>query len=144
MNYDFRMGTAYYWLDKLSAQYKVRAPFNRACVEVLKTTIPVYGRRWDPDGRVWEVDPQFFSVLLSILRKYYADVRELPAPTKPTESSVTTTLEQELLALAQDSTLVKIYRLIAFDVHPDHGGNTVSMQRLNALWEQLRARRGLA
>ena len=44
---------------------------------------------------------------------------------------------EELIGFASKETLKRIYWLIAQDVHPDRGGDTASMQRVNLLWEKI-------
>lgn len=44
----------------------------------------------------------------------------------------------DLVAGLPQDVLKKVYRLIATECHPDRGGSTEVMQRVNAAWDKIR------
>lgn len=135
---------AFVWVDAVSGGIMYRGAYKRACIDDLHAKIPVASRRWMKAERVWQVDPQWVDVLLGVLRDHYAKVEEhtgaggskhAPPPTAVVKSDHDPL--STMIHLANDGTLKKIYRLIALDVHPDHGGSTQAMAELNTAWKQV-------
>lgn len=130
---------AFVWTDQMSGAILVRTPYKEGFVRDLKDKIPKSGRRWKPNERVWEIEPQFTDAVVRILRTYYTDVREHEKVYDATEGPLAGGDPYgELLRLAQPDTLKKVYRMIAHELHPDHdGGDSVKMATANKLWGEI-------
>jgi len=134
------------WVD--GAWIKIRAPYDKgrtpACIQDLKDNIPVGSRKWDPDEKVWKVDPAHDAVLMEILGRWYDEVcvlelnKPAPAPMQQGEDPY-----GKMLRLCPDSVMPKVYRTIAAALHPDTGGDQAKMAELNVIWEQIKTERGL-
>lgn len=121
--------------------------FSKALiVGIVNNRIPIF-RNMHPDGAVdWEVDPSLFDPFIEIAGDYYDVV--IPGNNKKRKPLAQTTSGESdpyglFLRLAPDNVLTQIYKLMAFALHPDRGGNTGKMQTLNDAWEKIKKERGL-
>ncbi len=133
---------AFVWIDPMSGVVKIRTPYNSVFVLDLKREIPKEGRRWNKEDKVWEVEPQFLDQLINIASRYY-NVRRHDGISQPVISDGDTSPYSQMLKLASNELIKKIYRLIANEVHPDRGGDPQAMSVLNDCFEKIKNERGI-
>lgn len=137
------------WVD--GPWIKIRAPYDKNltphCNNDLKDRLPHGTRRWDPDEKVWKVDPSHDATLMEILERWFDEVNVLEQHAPPVPAAAITSgsdLFSQMLKLCPDTALPKVYRVIAASVHPDApGGDAEKMKQLNSLWSQIKQERGL-
>lgn len=121
-----------------------KTPYNPAFVQELKADIPSSQRTWLGVDKVWRIAAAYHEDLLSVIRSHYGEPTVLEQ-----ETQVVVVGESgndpysNLLKLAPDETLKKIYRMIAAEIHPDKGGKTEDMATLNTAWADIKKERGL-
>lgn len=126
----------------------VSFPFNRDVVDELKHQIPAPYRAWDAEAKEWLISVGWAQAAIDILRSTFGHVdveqftsdRGKPEPIRRTDPLYT---ELHLLPSAPPELVQAAYRVLAKTMHPDCGGDTASMQRVNAAYEALR-KRGVA
>ena len=106
--------------------YYLRTPFNRGFVEDLKT-IPFYGRRWNKEERVWEIEVDYISQVVDLCRQYFKDVVEI-------DNSPPSDDLQALFSQLTSQDKKDIFRLLAKRYHPDVGGKPEVMVLLNKVF----------
>jgi hypothetical protein len=126
---------------------EIRFTYRRDVVEALKLHISADCRSWDPDWKVWTVRPPYTDTAINILgRAFGFDGVEIvdrhqaePEPTLPARvDPVFATLW--VLPGAPPAVITAAYRALARELHPDAGGDTRAMQKVNAAFEELQAR----
>lgn len=122
----------------------VRTPYDPGFVRELKSEIHASQRKWDPDEKIWKVDPSQDDVLVPLVAKYFGE----PTVLEDKEEVVVVTQAGDdpygaLLRLAPDDVLKRVYRLVATALHPDKGGSAEKMTRANQAWKAIREDRGL-
>lgn len=128
---------------------EVQFPFDRWVVEALKQRIPSTCRSYDPARKIWLVGVELADVAIEILDAAFdcVDVAQgsargsEPTPIRKHDSEYS---EMHLLPTAPGFVIEAVYRALAKASHPDLGGSTVDMQRLNAAYEALQRKAGAA
>ena len=127
------------------------APYNPEFVEALKGCIPVRQRHWQAEKRLWRIDHSAGDTLDELLRRFYGDY-DFVAPGElglepgqhrqagpqaqhrlPAEACRVLHLQPS----APAELVTAAYRVLAKLHHPDRGGDTEAMQRINAAYEAL-------
>jgi len=121
-------------------------PWHPQIVEELKIRIPASERRWVPERKCWTVTRPYSDLGIGIVRAVYPQlvvVNEWDGDAKPPPIRKTdpTYADLHLLPSAPAELVQAAYRCLARLNHPDTGGNTATMQRLNAAFDTLKARR---
>ncbi len=117
-------------------------------LESFKNSIPPYQRSYNPQTREWFVDAGASLSLerwFSSCRKHYSAVvefdgdpgGEVPHAEKPKPSDPYATLH--LLPSAPPEVVKAAYRALSMIHHPDKGGDTRAMQKVNEAYRQLAA-----
>ena len=114
-------------------RFVVRTPYNGAYVETLKADIFPRDRRWDPDEQIWFFTDRSIELVCSLLKEFYGDFRWVRTQAR---AAVPDTVADSyavlhLLPSAPESLVTAAYRILAKITHPDAGGNTAAMQRIN-------------
>jgi hypothetical protein len=121
----------------------------------LKETIPAIGRRWDPTNRAWLVGHGYLiptrrwahrwfgpDELVLIEDPAHRQERTPPPRTAPAQDDPYRVLH--LLPTAPPELVKAAYRTLSKVHHPDHGGDELSMKRLNRAFEKLSRLKGIA
>jgi hypothetical protein len=124
-------------------RYAVTFDFSIEMVESIKATIPSRSRCWKPDRKEWWVKAAALDVLLALADRHcggweYGE-REQPTPApilRPADALAVLHLTQD----APAELIPLVYRFLAKRLHPDRGGNTEAMQRVNAAYALLSKR----
>jgi intergrase/recombinase len=110
------------WVDVVS-------PYKKDYVEDLKTVIQPSHRKWDPVKLVWHVNEMFLEELVGLLKMHFDEVITDLAEEEKTVDNI---FKPVFEALKNDKdSCDKVYRALAFALHPDHGGTTEQMTKLN-------------
>lgn len=118
----------------LDGGYWLETPYNPSYVADLKTTLPTFARRWEPDLKLWWVAPEFITLAEQVLARHY----EVASPPTATNNGNADAYKTLWLRPGAPQELVRsAYRTLAKLHHPDAGGDTRQMQRINAAFEQL-------
>lgn len=141
-------GSEYPWRWALRIHSAKSFVFS-AFVDDLKREIPHRSRKWDSDSRHWLLKEDQIEVLTGLLaihglRYEYQDEpqedeEEAPAPRQLPMSVKEAASTLFLLPTAPPFVIQAAYRALAKQAHPDAGGSTEQMQRINAAMEILRA-----
>ena len=111
-------------------------PYDATIVARLKMVIPSTYRTWDASRKVWTVEPAYADTLKTLLRSAGATVDDK----RRGGSRVTSTLPWQaqhayetlwVLPGAPEAVVSAAYKALAMRHHPDKGGDTRTMQRLN-------------
>lgn len=135
------MKTATVWLDPETRIVAVRTPYDPAIVASLKTMIPGSLRRWDGTRKIWLVDQTMMPKLEELLARLSYHVEDGTLAEERTAPANGHSPYHDLLVDVPEGTLRKVYRVLAIDCHPDRGGSTELMAKINTAWaeiEQLR------
>lgn len=109
---------------------KIRSKYDSQVVQIIKL-IP--GRSWEPDDKLWTIPPEYAPHLAKALENlgYYVSIDDFrnTAQTR-TQASGSDVFQQFIDALP--ATLRKqAWKAVAIILHPDTGGDTISMQQWN-------------
>ena len=115
--------------------------YDAALVDELKRRLPLRRRGWDPDRKLWWVtDDQadglamlFVVSGVDLVHVSPAELGLVDAPAGVNLVDAYRTLH--LLPTAPADLVAAAYRILAKAHHPDRGGTTVDMQRINQAYE---------
>ena len=130
-------------------------PFSQALINRIKREVPASCRGFDPDTKVWTVHDPYVTPAVALVYVVYPNVviddrtgthagaswrsskrgAKKSARTDPDYSAL------HLLPSAPDPLVDAAYRCLARLHHPDAGGDTTTMQQLNAARDAIRSRR---
>ncbi len=74
-----------------------RTPYHAGLVAALKTAVPATARRWEPNEKLWLVDPAFGNALQQVTAQVLGERLTLPALTGAVCNAVTTVLDLRYL-----------------------------------------------
>lgn len=117
-----------YWAE-------VRFKYNPSLVSIIKQ---MPSRRWDADAKVWIIPYSSIDTLCRFFEMYDSDIGPIMVNGRPWEPAYhggdTSSSGNPFVALfgALPADLrMKAYKALATVVHPDRGGTTALMQKLN-------------
>ena len=118
------------WVDRSSGKICLRTPYNEEYLEEFRKLIPKEYRQWDRSIKVWLIDPHFMEDIVRLCEKYFRlDV--LP------ESSSNGNCYREFLMHVSKEALSRIWKIVAKDLHPDHGGDARKFIRAKDAYEKI-------
>lgn len=124
---------------------RLQFTFDRWVVDQLKLKIPASERHYFPPEKTWAIRAPWVPTAIGILGTAFADEIEIIAPraAPATPSTIATDpvyAELCLLPTAPNALVRVAYRELAKLHHPDRGGDTAAMQKINRAFETLQAR----
>ena len=121
----------------------VVTPFIEDFVDELKERIAPSHRLWDPDKKWWLVNENYLEELIEIVQSHFDEVSSdlVESTTQPMAGGPYATMF--LLPGAPQELVKSAYRLLSFAWHPDKGGTTEQMSKLNLAYETIRKERGM-
>lgn len=106
-----------------------------AIIDDLKALIPSYDREYVPAIRSWLFSDAYFHSVVALLSRYGIETNIV----KHTDLVRSDALaEMFLTPNAPDFVIVAVFKALAKRYHPDAGGSTEQMQKLNRLMEVVR------
>lgn len=93
------------------------------------------------ETKVWYIDVKHEAMILSWLNKLGYVITEVDKPVPTGDDSFTIL---GLLPTATWEVCEAAYRALAKANHPDNGGNTETMQQINAAWDKVKMAKGKA
>lgn len=123
-------------------------PYNEYAVADLKTHLPYWVRSWDPARKVWKVRRDRLAEFLDIIDPYYTyfvfdstnqfgdtapppPLQSAPPPTNTVWSAL------HLSPGAPKEVVRAAYRALAALHHPDAGGDTATMAKINDAYDRI-------
>lgn len=115
-------------------------PYSADLVAALKSGIPSYARRYDPDTHVWTVGGAYASVAEQLMHDVFpnAEVVDDAAPDRGRQSSDDPWVILHLQPTAPPELVLAAHRCLAKLNHPDQGGSTATMQMINHAVERIK------
>lgn len=142
MGADQKSGAATLWLA--DGWILVRSTYDSDFVATIKAGVPHGMRQWDPETKLWRVDPAYKAYLLSLCRSHYTQVTFLdaaPGAKKPEPAAPDNHGDDPyavLLRACSRESVHDVYRQAMLRVHPDRrGGDPEAARRVNAAWKQI-------
>lgn len=117
-----------------------------AVISSLKINVPSRYRKWEPAGKCWWLRTEHIDLVEGILQRYgmnYDFADDCTGRNANHQKTSIMTRQQAaaelfLLPTAPPDVITAVYRTLAKIHHPDHGGSTERMQKLNQAIEVLR------
>lgn len=139
------------WWDPGIQAYRISTPFNPRFVETIKHLVPASDRACDMQTKIWTFTERFLVPMQSLCESIWgkgeiAVITRQQVETQANQQSqrsVTTTSSalansaMEFLALLPYESAKKAYLHAALALHPDRGGDTERMSKINSLWSIL-------
>jgi hypothetical protein len=124
------MGADVIEITREAGGYACKFGYDAGLVAALKAAVPGRWRRWDPERRVW-----LFSVRgWPLAERVFTEYGLLEGVAGPDWAWRALHLQPG----APESVIKAVYRTLAHTTHPDKGGDTEAMKRLNLAYERLR------
>ncbi|WP_078290444.1 hypothetical protein [Mycobacterium sp. D16R24] len=125
-----------------SGRCAVRFRYDRAVVDLLKNTLDWRDREWDPQSRVWLVDPLEIDRLVRQLRSYGCEVNDQTTIHYDPPPSAATWAVAVLDAVGSERQEA-VFRVLSRVLHPDAPtGDTALMRELIDGRDEVRRRAG--
>lgn len=110
---------------------KIRSKYDSTVVEIIKL-IP--GRRWDPDAKLWTIPPEYANALARALelRGFQVSLDDFRQTTQArTSQAAGSDVFQQFIDSLPVTLRKQAWKAVAIILHPDTGGDTISMQKWN-------------
>lgn len=137
------MSAYIYQLEPEHAPWRWALAFDYSAdmVTAIKTYIPGRQRKWCPDTRQWWFKQEAQLTMLQLAERFCGNVVHVQedgclAPAVPSEL-VAAYSALHLLPSAPDELVKHAYRVMCRLYHPDKGGTTREMQRVNEAYGRL-------
>lgn len=111
------------------------AHFDVDYIEELKEQVPPRQRKWNPDAKVWLFKDDAMETVFFLLRRHFGDYQVHGGRAELTPAAAYQALH--LLPSAPPELVKVAFKCLAKLNHPDKGGDTATMQAVNAAYEQL-------
>ena len=139
-----------YVYEEKHGDVRIKTPYLAAFVEALKAGIPWDDREWKPETKTWLVGAASAKQAIAICHRFFDQVEVIAfrdqhqqagfvesAKTGPSDPYAAL----HLLPTAPSPLVDAAYRCLARLHHPDLGGDTATMQGINAAYDRLRSAR---
>jgi len=110
------------WVDLVT-------PYNARFVEQLKLLVQPSHRRWDPVLKVWHVNELYLEDVIDLLGHFFDEVTT--NLTVYDNNSSSDNVFKDVFRILPDDCKSKVYKSLAFALHPDKGGSQELMAKLN-------------
>lgn len=140
-------GSVRIWWDPTVQAYRLTSPFNRDLVDAIKRHIPVSGRSYDSDAKIWTFTEQFYAPLTNLLKvmgvtptvltRQQVEAAQQSSPNGAAKTKPLPELALEFIRNAGVDAMQKAYRHAAMLNHPDRGGDMQKMSALNSAWDRI-------
>ena len=119
-------------------------PYSVWLVDTLKAEIPGHARTYDPLAKSWTITAAYASVAARLMHDVFPDVEVVDtAQAGPPFDRGSGTRDDPYIVLhlrptAPPELVNAAHKVLAKLNHPDAGGDTITMQRINSAVEQIR------
>lgn len=121
--------------------------YSADIVAELKAVIPPFARSYNGQTRTWTVAAGFAWLGVNILKKWFGTAgvavidHKPPTPIRQSDPHYSTLY---VMPNAPACVVEAAYRALAKEHHPDRGGSTATMQRINDAYDAISRKRGVA
>lgn len=124
------------WLDETKAVICARFPYTQKVIDEIRAKIPKGKKSWNPDDKIWEFSVETVDVIVEILSDHFDKVIDLTkeVPELPIIQNGT----DPLLSLLDQDDIQKIYKVLVKKYHPDVGGDSNKMARINQVFSKMK------
>ncbi len=131
---------AYVYREPTSPWRQVVFPYDPPTKDDLLATLPKFARWWDPGTRCWWVLDVYEVAAVVVLkshsyRVFAKDLIRTP-PVLDGNAAAFANVFEALLQEVPAELRLTVYRHLSLALHPDRGGSTELMQRLNTAWDK--------
>jgi hypothetical protein len=132
----------------------ISTPYHAEFITDLKYAVPSYARRWDKEKRLWSVGASHYQSVVRLLNKHFggytkvdpADMGVAFGESRQRQSQSSSKMPEladayATLYLIPNTPLeivTAIYKYLAKKNHPDMGGDTATMQRINVAYDAIK------
>ena len=119
--------------------YAVRWDYNEPMVDAIKQYVPSRLRRWQPAHKRWVVTAAALDTVCALADAYcggWVEVVRADGPPAATAAADAYAV-LHLLPTAPPAVVKAVYKALSKLEHPDRGGDTAQMQRINAAYHRL-------
>lgn len=122
--------------------FYIISSYDADFVQSLKNHLPPSMRRWDPMDKIWLIHELYLDDAIELMDQYFDDYEiDIPEPLQNQNQGPYGILF--LLPNAPNELVKSAYRTLSMRYHPDKGGSTETMARLNQAYEDIKNERGL-
>jgi hypothetical protein len=127
-------------------------PYSEQFLADFKWVVPRYWRRWQPETKSWWVEAAYVDDAIAVVKRVFGrcDIVHDAAQPRSAPFSDDALIRQVrdrfpdhavlgILPGADDALVLAAYRAAAQRHHPDRGGDTATMTKVNLAYERLRA-----
>ncbi len=116
----------------------VTFPYDAFVVAGIKRAVPAPLRTYDPDTKTWTVAGRYVSAVYQVLAQVFGDVDiEGTPPGSESQASDDPWVILHLRPTAPPELVTAAHKCLAKLNHPDRGGSTAVMQRINNAVESI-------
>ena len=138
-------------VDRATGPVELITLYDSELVGALKAHIPPRARSWEPSTKSWTISRQYAENIEGLLADLCHRVEWLTSRDAANRHQATQTCDPDYRALhvqpdAPREVVTAAHRALALLHHPDRAGygSTAQMQRINAAYDRVKAKRGWA
>ena len=118
-------------------------PYDRMALDVIKSVVPPFARRWSKARREWVIDDVYGDRLVAALRRLDCSIVGLDDPPEPSRyrGSDSAAWARAVFQRVGPTRAPQAFKLLSRICHPDHGGDHQLQIELNQAYAELPARK---
>lgn len=111
-------------------------PYSKPLIDAIKSAVPAGYRQYDPDDHSWTIERPYVGSVVRLMFAFHPGAEECDAGF--TQASDDPWKILHLRPTAPPELVIAAHRCLAKLNHPDAGGNTTTMQSINAAVDAIR------
>ena len=118
----------------------MRTPYHTEFLQDFKTLIPGRQRTWNPDDKIWHIRPSAVDDVIALCKTWFSDNVEVVFCKREGSHQRTDTGPHGVLFVQEGApreVVEAAYKALARLHHPDKGGDTKTMQAINAAYDRI-------
>jgi hypothetical protein len=120
------------WLNEEKGVICARFPYKIKVIEEIRKKIPKGKKSWNPTDKIWEFSVEAVNLVVQIMTENFQKVVDLTQAAPP--MPISQNGSDPLLSLLDEDDVQRIYKLLAKKYHPDTGGDSDKMARINQIF----------
>jgi hypothetical protein len=126
---------------------ELSCPYDEDFLQDLKDSIPGFARKWDAERKLWAIKIPYVEIAVSVARLFFSatergkreeGAKQSATPcARPHYDPQSDHSVLHLLPSAPQELVKAAYRCLALLNHPDRGGDTATMQKINSAFTRL-------